>query len=331
MIPLLALFLACGGDPADTGGPQGPVLEAANAGDYLDRALAMMEGARDRLHVVQFEIYDNGSVSLLVDALVAARARGVQVALLADEEVSGTPPAVADLQARGVDARLDSPDRTTHNKLIVADSSVLVGSTNWSDSSIDRNNEANLYVGDPTVADWYESYFQALWADSSVQPSIPWEGGGTLTPWSNPQTADGLLACIGGATAEIAVVMYAMMYYEGDTDSTPTALVEALVEAHQRGVQVKVLLDRSEWIRENDINDASSSRLQEAGVEVRFSPPEEITHAKLLTCDGQVFLGDANWSTSGLLSYQGTSISVEDASMAVAYRSWFTSLWSRSY
>ena len=328
----LAIFLTDCHPPTATETGTPPVTSpyaAANSRDYLPRALEMMAGATSHIHVVEFEIYEGPSVSALLSAMVEAHNRGVDVKLLADEEVGGTPPVVTDLKSHGVDAKLDSPDTTTHNKLIIADDAVLVGSTNWSDSSIDYNNEGDLYVTDTEIVAWYEAYFQALWADSSVQPTIPWEGTGAATPWSNPRTREGLLTCLDNATSEIAVVMYAMMYYAGEADSVPTQLVEALVDARARGVAVKVLLDRSDWIRQNHINDQAAFYLESQGIDLRFTPHDEITHAKVVTCDQRVFLGDANWSTSGLMYYQGTSIEVDDPDLAVAYRSWFMELWAR--
>ncbi|MBI4017764.1 MAG: phospholipase, partial [Candidatus Aenigmarchaeota archaeon] len=66
------------------------------------------------------------------------------------------------LRARGIDARLDGADVTTHAKVLVADDYVLIGSTNWSFTSFEKNHEANVLVRSRELAEEMEDYFDSL-------------------------------------------------------------------------------------------------------------------------------------------------------------------------
>lgn len=301
-------------------------MNASNR-EWLPIALDLVRTAERRLYLAEYVIYDGGNVGQVLDGVIDAAARGVDTRVLADEEGSGTAAALSRLQAAGVDARLDDPSVTTHNKLLVADDAVLVGSTNLTDSAIASNNEGDLYVTVPEVATFYADYFLALQSDPAATPDLTWTGSGPVTPYQDRQVRGAWEACLQGAREEIAIVLYAMMYYPEYPTSSPTSLVESLVAAHDRGVAVRVILDGSDWILENHINDDALAYLQARGIDVRRTPSTVTTHAKVATCDQRVFVSDANWSQSALDEYHGTSVAVEDPDVAASFRAWFMDIW----
>ncbi len=138
---------------------------AANNRDYPLMASAIIDGASKRLHVIEYVIYPDGAISSLLNGMLAAAARGVEVKVLADEAAPQTAQALASLAAGGIDVRQDSPNTTTHNKLIIADDQILVGSHNFSHNAMEYNNEASVLLSDPRVAEYYEEYFQQLWTN----------------------------------------------------------------------------------------------------------------------------------------------------------------------
>ncbi len=311
----------------DSGAQPAWQARSANNRDFLPAALDIIQQADSRIHVIEFEISPYGPVLDIFQALEDAVERGVDVRLLADEAVGSTEGALSTLASMGIITSLDSPGTTTHNKLIISDSQVLVGSTNFSSSSIDYNNEVDLWIRSSQVTEYYESYFQALWADSDSEPQVSWTGGQDLVPLSNRDILDAELSCIQGASSQVSVIMYAMLYYEDSPDASCTRLVTALLDAHAAGRSVEVILDASWWITQHDINAAAARLLQSAGVDVRFTDSSIITHAKLLTCDDTVIVSDANWSTSGLDYYNGTSVQVTDQGIADQYRDYFQDVW----
>lgn len=302
----------------------------ANNRDYLPIALEIIAGAEERVHLIEYVIYPDGSVRVLLDALIAAAERGVEVKLLADETGGSTAEALELLRAGGVEARFDDPSVLTHNKLIIADDQVLVGSTNLTSNALDQNNESNILIDDANVAAYYEAYFQALWDDPAAEPAVTWGRETRLVPLSNRDIFQAYLTCLQESEREIELVLYAMRYDDAYPTSPYNRLVDALIEAHRRGTRVRVVLDASDWIVDNEINDRATELLLEAGVPLRNPPPSRITHAKLLICDDTVVVSDANWALSALERYHGTSVRVTDADLAGEYRAYAQMIWDQS-
>jgi len=193
-----------------------------------------------------------------------------------------------------------------------------------------ENHEASLLVEDADVAEYYERYFQSLWQDSDDDPDLePMESGG-IVPIHNDEIALRILDCLRRATSRVRIVLYAMVYSAEYPDSDINLAVEEVVAAHERGLDVEVILDGSTWIVDNAINDDAIALLVAAGVPLRITPSHKVTHAKALLCDDTVLVGDANWSYSAFSLYNGTSVQVTSADLAQDYLTWFEILAAES-
>jgi phosphatidylserine/phosphatidylglycerophosphate/cardiolipin synthase-like enzyme len=105
----------------------------------------------------------------IVEALVRAEERGVDVRLIADkttpcEHASGIEP----LAAAGVPIRIDDQARISHAKTMVIDGAVaLVGSMNWMRDAAESSENLNL-VSSPAVAAAYTTDCRECLAVSSL-------------------------------------------------------------------------------------------------------------------------------------------------------------------
>jgi len=336
---LLATLLAvlCAGctsgthdDDDDTDAEAPSSVRLANDRDYSHTALEAIEAASERVHVVEYVIYDSGPVASLLDAMADAAGRGVDVRVLADEESWDTAEALDDLAAEGIVTRLDSSQTTTHNKLIIADDRTLVGSHNFSTNAMTANHEASVAISDAAVTGVYESVFQQLWEDSDSDPILEVDEDHWIVPLANRDIGPAVIGCIHWAEARVRLVLYAMVFNDDYPDSEPCRAVDELIATHERGVDVAVVLDGSDWIVDNAINDAAIERLIAAGVEVRRTPSSVVTHAKMLLCDDTVVVGDANWSYSAFELYNGTSARITSEEVAGEYLTYFETLWADS-
>lgn len=144
--------------------------------EYFDNVLREVNLAEESIYIIMYSMkaYDsNNSVQQLEDALIAAIGRGVDVKVLLDQnEWSGEITSVTKtnwkardyLEAGGVEVKVDSLKQTTHIKLVVVDGKVVViGSTNWTFSAFERNNEANVLIRDIGTAEYFSNYFNFLW------------------------------------------------------------------------------------------------------------------------------------------------------------------------
>ncbi len=97
--------------------------------------------------------------------------------------------------------------------------------------------------------------------------------------------------------------IHAVIYYVGDPrQERPRAMLDALVEAKERGLEVSVQLDGPAE-GEEDRNKPACDYLKEHGIQATYDGPEVTTHTKALVVDGEILvLGSANW-TQGALAH----------------------------
>jgi phosphatidylserine/phosphatidylglycerophosphate/cardiolipin synthase-like enzyme len=125
--------------------------------------LSLIDSAGDSLYV---EVYllSSGSV---VDSLIAAKERGVDVRVILEERVTGdaNPNSFSRLSANGVDVCWASRDyKLTHSKYIIVDGrKALVGSHNLSNAAFRDNREVSLLV-EGNIASYLTESFLSDWA-----------------------------------------------------------------------------------------------------------------------------------------------------------------------
>tara|TARA_Y100000310_G_C20613898_1_gene779534 strand:- start:66 stop:620 length:555 start_codon:yes stop_codon:yes gene_type:complete len=147
-------------------------IQVINDQEYYPVVKDAFEDATRSIHVVLYgsKYYeydsrgDNTQVNSLLEELGEAAERGVDVKVVFDESWEGIVDTAIHLKSLGVDVVFDNKDRTTHSKFIVIDGKILViGSTNWSYSALQKNHEANVLIRSRELAKEYEDYFDDIW------------------------------------------------------------------------------------------------------------------------------------------------------------------------
>jgi len=141
---------------------------------------------------------------------------------------------------------------------------------------------------------------------------------------------------INSANESIHIVMFEMKWYGNpDTDTHEVShLGRALVEAKDRGVDVKIILDdgRGYGFENSDmVQWAQNWRdyFESYGIQVKFDWSNETTHDKLLIIDGSiVIVGSTNWSTSALSYNHEANALIESKEVAQEYENYFNTLWN---
>ncbi|MFH1578131.1 MAG: phospholipase D-like domain-containing protein, partial [Candidatus Omnitrophota bacterium] len=117
---------------------------------------------------------------------------------------------------------------------------------------------------------------------------------------------------IKNAEGSIDMAMYLVSFNPEDNKSAVSKLVQELIEAHKRGVKVRVILDQNiyftgkreksqKWERQGK-NDALFVYLRQQGIEAYYDNPFVLTHGKIIIVDKKiVILGSNNWSESSLI------------------------------
>lgn len=258
----------------------------------------------------------------IVDALGAAQARGVAVRVITDPTVGASRKSARTLDALHVAERAypvdDSRHQIDHVKMLVADGEAAVGGMNWGKSS-DRNHDYVLEIKPGAQVDRVTRIFEQDWALAGGHPAPLSSDAGPIA-----QTAPGgeirsmLARELAQAARRVLVEIYTL---------TDGEVLAELAIARRRGAIVRVLLDPNQVY-----NVRAYNVLRSSGVETRWFPIPKgaLLHAKIGLFDGDLVLGSANWTLSGLGVNHELDVETSDANAVQAYLGRFQSDWARS-
>ena len=303
----------------------GETVRPAVNRDYLPAVLDLINGATNSIEFLQLEMHDDRAVQAIEAALAAAVKRGVRVRGMLDDGVDFNAAAVERLLALGAEAKLDTPVKMTHSKLVIVDGRVvLLGSTNWTGNSMGNNNETNVRLDDPVLAAYFTRYVAAVWADSAAEPDLPPVESGAVKTIVNRQYFPEVMGLFNAATQRIRVVMYGINYSPKYAGSKVNQLVEALAAARARGVDVAVAIDLSNYnALLNKVNGPAKEFLAGAGVAVFDDDLQVTTHAKMIVADDVVVIGSVNWGKDAIEHRNETGVVIRDPEIAAYFAAYF--------
>ena len=270
---------------------------------------------------VMVEMYELGRDDVLVQ-LGEAVGRGVGVRVITDPTVAPSRQSAAVLDSLGVPQRAypvdDGRHQIDHVKLLIVDGEAAVGGMNWGRHS-DHNHDYVLETRVTIDVDRLVRIFEQDWSLAGGRPSPLVAVAGDVA-----QTAPGaeirsmLQKALGDAVRQVLAEVYTL---------TDPEVIARLVDAHRRGVTVRVLLDPNQAY-----NLHGYAVLRAGGVEVRWYPvpPGTLLHAKIGLFDGKLVLGSANWTRSGLDVNHELDIETADPVAVAAYAARFAADWARS-
>src|SRR2546428_674421 len=286
--------------------------------DIFQLVAKLIESARTRVMV---EVYELGRRDL-VSALGAAHARGVVVQVITDPTVNASRRSAVLLDRLQVPERVYPVDDVRHQidhvKLLIADREAVVGGMNWGAHS-SRNHD---YVLETRVQAEIARLARIFVQDWNL-------AGGRPAPLAQEQSeiaqtapGDEIRAMLEGALGRARVRVLAEVYTLTDPE-----VIAGLAAAHRRGALVRILLDPNQPYNRHAYDVLSSS-----GVAVRWYPVPKgaLLHAKTGLFDGELILGSANWTLSGLGINHELDIETQDPNAVSAYSSRFDFDWAKS-
>ena len=106
----------------------------------------------------------------IANAMKAAKARGVDIHILADNTQANSSYAqLRDLNAHGIAVYIDKRPGVFHHKWSVIDRKIIVnGSYNYTKNAEDKNNEMLGHIASPKVAEKFYQY----WLEQSKHPQV---------------------------------------------------------------------------------------------------------------------------------------------------------------
>lgn len=120
------------------------------------------------------------------------------------------------------------------------------------------------------------------------------------------------------ASKSVFVVMYSFVYYPEYPLSPSNVLVQDLINAKKRGVNVDVLLDVSNFDEKGTKeNQKTGEILSHNGVKVHYDKMDVSTHAKVVVIDSRyAVVGSHNWTYSGLSQNNEFSVAIDSEELA---------------
>jgi len=189
---------------------------------------------------------------------------------------------------------------------------------NWGVHS-DRNHDFVLQTEVPVELTRLAQIFEQDWALAGGHPAPIRTAAGEIGQTTPGEEIRHMLdSALSRARSRVLAEIYTF---------TDSEVISLMTRARARGVTVRVLLDPNQAY-----NLRAFQLLREGGVEVRLYPVPKnaLLHAKIGLFDGELVLGSANWTLSGLGVNHELDISTTDPAAVAAYAGRFASDWARS-
>jgi len=133
---------------------------------------------------------------------------------------------------------------------------------------------------------------------------------------------------INSAQESIDIAMFEFRFYENEENKV-RRILEALIDAKERGVDVRVLIDSSDWSYSHTIeNKKTVDYLIKNGVDAKLDSPFTTMHSKIWIIDNMLIIGSTNLGYSAIEENNEASILIKNKEIADEYRKYFEYLWS---
>ncbi len=286
-----------------------PLFFTPTASAQVD-VMAGINGAKSSIHMLMFRLTE----PKIIDALIAAKARGVDVQIILDsnslaKEKPGGPSQV--LGAGGVTViKSSSQFSISHYKSFVVDGSMAYIMTMNLTRIADRVRDVGYMTADAEAVAFVEELFKVdadNAANNSMNSPTKIPANMVISPVNSKERLSSLIK---SAKTDLKVVVENLSY---------TDLIQDMIDAKARGVDVQVMLPRCN-ISNADFDLPAAKTLSDAGVNVRMMPPPDSVdlpylHQKSMMIDGaKGFLGSENFSFNSIEKARELGLIFDDAS-----------------
>jgi phosphatidylserine/phosphatidylglycerophosphate/cardiolipin synthase-like enzyme len=309
---------------------QGPVIlssfETPTAAG-LQPVINAIHGAHTSIRMVMFHL----TVEAVVQELVAAAGRGVDVQIIVDQgnwNSHTTPATKSELANGGVKVTPSSSGfRITHEKSFVVDeTTAYIMSLNLTSPYTDTRDYA-VVTTDAGIVKEFLSVFDADLTNAQNGTSDTPAVSDPYLAWSPINSEDRLVAFVKAATKTLVVTS------ENIGDAPIQA---AMIDAVNRGVDVRIIAPLCDQNVNPTYDLPFLAQLRAGGVNARAmpappSPDLPYMHAKMMLADGdKAFIGSVNFSTASTTDARELGIFFQDPSSIKMISDAFETDWSKA-
>ncbi len=218
---------------------------------YFPAVKEALTKAEKSIYLVMFTIEtplagEISKASQLIDALIVAKNRGVDVEVILDQNVDfvrrkhpsdweveiKSTRAYKRLKDAGIKVYYDEPTRYTHAKTVIIDKKIVIlGSTNWSESAFDNSIETDVLVNSAGLADEILSYLKTIKIDENVDKYLEVTRPSTHIGWDfleNPRLAPQMVKMHG--RRDFDVYLYLLWKFDGNPEGKLTLSYEDMAK-----------------------------------------------------------------------------------------------------
>lgn len=218
---------------------------------YFPAVKDALAKAEKSINLVMFTIEtplagENSKASQLIDELIQAKNRGVNVEVILDQNVDfvqrkhpsdweveiKSTRAFKRLKDAGIKVYYDEPTRYTHCKTVIIDRKIVIlGSTNWTESAFSNSIETDVLVNSPELAEEILTYLKTIKIDESAENNFEVIGPTTRIGWDfleNPNLAPKMVKM--SAMRDFDVYLYLLWKFNGNPEGKLTLSYEDMAK-----------------------------------------------------------------------------------------------------
>ena len=284
---------------------------------------------------IDMAIYGFENIPQIKQALINAQNRGVKIRMVYDTDADNKSYYKHTFELANIikNTNTDNINSKTkpyimHNKFIVFDNArVYTGSANISPSDISNyNTNVILFIKSQKIAEIYTKEFNQLYSGKfhtekvSTNPNETVVGASVLSVYFSPQDNiinTRVIPLINKSKKSIYMPTFLITHKD---------LTKALINAKQRGVDIKLLIDGA-----NANSQHSTHRLlRDNGIEVKVENYAGKMHSKSMIIDEEyLVLGSMNFSKSGNSKNDENVIILKNPKLAEFYIKQFNEMWKK--
>lgn len=294
----------------------------------------ILTGINNSRNTIDMAVYGYSRVPAIENALKSAKDRGVKIRLVYDsDQKGGNIYDATDVLAKLIPQNMNdfkSPEAANimHNKFYIFDDKILItGSANLSHTDMSGfNTNSIVVINSEEAAKIYKTEFEQMLAGNfhtvkqKHNKNILKFGNTELQAYFSPQDksiTNGVLPLIKNAKKYIYIPTFVL---------TERRVTEELINAKNRGVDVKIIIDAL-----NASNKHSKHKLlRENGILVKTENYAGKMHSKSMIVDDKyTIIGSMNFSYSGENKNDENLIIIKDSEVAMFYKNFFLYQWSK--
>ena len=304
------------------------ILPDRNCSSDICKEIALhINQARETIDIA---IYGYSSTPKIEQELEKAKKRGVKIRLVYDLDEKGNNiyPETYKILKLIPDNKSDKNSAevrsTMHNKFYIFDGkTVITGSANLSHTDMSGyNSNSILVIKSPDVAKFYTDEFNQMYLGKfhNDKISTPNKYSGDIKVFFSPEdkaVLNGVLPLIKSAKKYIYAPSFVI---------TEKRVTSELINAHKRGVDVKIIADALNASTKH----SKSKELRSAGIQVKAENYAGKMHSKSMIIDGEyLIIGSMNFSNSGENRNDENMIVLHDKGAAEFYKKFFIYQWQK--